>query len=86
LSCASTKRTANTKLCRAPPQNARQTQNFAMRFAKAHDKEFFHNYTLFIKVINTSLKNFRKLKQNNLCCLLLIENKFEVKTQFEYIT
>jgi hypothetical protein len=60
------------KLCRAPPQNARQTQNFAMRFAKAHDKEF--------------LKNSRKLKQNNLCCLLLIENKFEVKTQFEYIT
>jgi hypothetical protein len=26
------------KLCRAPTQNARQTENFAVRFAKAHGK------------------------------------------------
>jgi hypothetical protein len=48
----------------------------------ARQSKFSYLYLLH-KNYQTRLKNSRKLKQIKLCCLLLIENKFEVKTQFE---
>jgi hypothetical protein len=48
----------------------------------ARQSKFSYLYLLH-KNYQTRLKNSRKLEQTKSCCLLLIENKFEVKTQFE---
>jgi hypothetical protein len=74
-------RTTKCLFCRAPARRcmaktslpcADVRQTISRQYYKIHK-----NYQI-------NLKNFRKLTQIKLCCLLLIETSFEVKTQFEW--
>jgi hypothetical protein len=80
LPCALQRAYGNEPLCRAFWEDARQCS--CLPCVDARQSNFSYLY-LILKNYQTSLKNSRKLEQIKLCCLLLIENKFEVKTQFE---
>jgi hypothetical protein len=51
--------------------------------ALAHDKSIFLQFYKIHKNYQINLKKFIKLIQTQLCCLLVIETRFDVKTQFE---
>jgi hypothetical protein len=79
LPCAACHARQRTIVCHA--FSIRCTTIFFRR-ALTHNKQFFYSFVKFIKIIK-QLKKLRKLTQIMLCCLLLIETSFEVKTQFE---
>jgi hypothetical protein len=81
-------------VCRASHITHGKVVSFVCAFNRAHNNVFLPcagtRQTIFLYCCNLyknyqiNFKKFRKLTQIKLCCLLLMETSFEVKTQFEY--
>jgi hypothetical protein len=83
LSCALGKRTANICVCRAPLRKRMAKVLFCRAFYKNARQTSFPQFYKIQENYQINFKNAIKLIQTNLCYLLLVETRFDDKTQFE---